>query len=196
MRKIKIITVGILSLLMVACGSGEDELSLKQEELRFELGSEVNLVKEDIVDTDDNDVLEDVVLSVDTGDEEVTEIKDNMGSVVSILNLPVGEYNANVEYEDKKIEYKLIVEDTTAPEFVDLDDEIEVQVDADGSNGEFQDLNLNAYDLSEVVVTVAMDNVDLNKVGRYETVATAKDEYGNKTEKEITIVVQERTAEE
>lgn len=181
---------------MIACGSGEEELSLKQEELKFELGSEVNLVKEDIVDTDDNDVLEDVVLSVDTGDEEVTEIKDNMGSVVSILNLPIGEYNAYVKYEDKKIEYKLIIEDTTAPEFVDLDDEMEVQVDADGSNGEFQELNLNAYDLSEVVVTVAMDNVDLTKVGRYETVATAEDEYGNKTEKEITIVVEERTAEE
>ena len=191
MRKIKLLLVMLLGITLVACGSKEDKIELKKEVFTFELGSDVTFDKKDILKTEDKEILDEAKLSVVIDKEiavenEIVVEEDGKGSVLSISNLPVGEYEGVVEYEKEKAEFKVLVEDTTAPVIKSTKIEVEINTKEDLS------AKVEVEDLSEYILAIVMDDVDLSKVGEYKTKVSATDIHKNKTETEITIIVKEK----
>ena len=195
MKKVKLLGL-LLAITLVACGSKEEKMELKKEAFTFELESEIIFNKKDILKTEDKKVLDETKLSITIDEEiavenEIVVEEDGNGSVLSISNLPVGEYKGVVEYEKEKAEFKVLVEDTTAPEFKDFKEKVEIELNST------EDISAKFVidDFSSTKITVDMKNVDLTKVGEYKTTVTAEDEYKNKTEKDIVIVVKEKIAD-
>lgn len=200
MKKIKILLGIILLSSVVACGNDKPKLELKKDTFTFELGEDVKLKPKEVIKSDDKEVLNNTKLNADISEKdfEDKEVYDLIAynedsNELQITNLPVGEYKGIAEYEDEKLEYKIIVKDTIAPEFVDFNEKIEVEQ----NSTEDLTTKFKIEDLSEATVSLDMEKVDLSKAGEYKTTVTAKDAYDNETTKDITIVVKEKaTAEE
>lgn len=93
----------------------------------------------------------------------------------------------------KPIEYtaKIIIKDTTPPEFIDSVDEIKI------TEGEDIDIlsKFKATDLSDDVTLSVEKDIDNTKIGKQNIKVIAKDVNGNKTEKEVKIIVQAKPEE-
>ncbi|MDQ0362483.1 hypothetical protein [Breznakia pachnodae] len=200
MRKIKILLGIILLSSVVACGNNKPKFELKKDKFVFEFGEEILLSPEDVLKTENENLIQNTQLAADIDDEKMVreELSDMVTYVIiensiQIDGLPVGEYRGTAEYEDETLDFKIIVKDTTAPEFIDFQDKIEVEQ----NSTEDLTTKFKIEDLSEATVSLDMAKVDLAKAGEYKTTVTAKDAYDNETVKDITIIVKEKaTAEE
>lgn len=185
MKKVKLMIIGLLAMTVVACGSSDKtSIELKKKEFVIEYG---NIASEDAKDyvKADKDVLKETGISFkDVKYEE----REEDGKEIKYLE--VGTYKANAVYKDETLDFKIVVKDTTAPEFVDFKDKIEIEQEST------EDLStkFTATDLSDVTITVDTEKVDLTKVGEYKTTVTAKDKYDNETTKDLTIVVKEKAS--
>ncbi|MBP3871909.1 MAG: D-alanyl-D-alanine carboxypeptidase family protein [Faecalicoccus sp.] len=97
----------------------------------------------------------------------------------------VGEYV--LQAQDGEV--TLIVKDTTKPEIVT--DSLTVELNG---QTDFKD-RIEVNDLSECTVTVDTSKVDFTVPGEYTIMAKAVDASGNEAEKDITVIVEERTIE-
>lgn len=178
---------------LVGC-SPKEMLKLKEETVTKELGETVSIdPKEYLVDDTTQEVLEKTVLDSELLKDEGYVVNDEEKSITSKDKeyLKVGEYTFTLTYnESENKEVKVIVQDTTAPEFVKFSEEVSFQ---EGDSIELEKV-FDAKDYSEVKITVEGE-VDTNKPGDYKVVFVATDESGNKTEKECTIKITEKTKE-
>lgn len=171
----------LLGLTLTGCGS-TSKLELKKETFKVEYGEVVSTnAKEYLVKDTDKEVLKDTKVKFKKLENE----KDKS-------YVPVGEYKATATYKEEKVSFIVKVEDTTAPEFVDFSEVIEVE------QGYSEDIStkFKATDLSEVTIKADTSKVDFNVVGEYEIKITAKDKYKNKTTKTAKVKVVEKKAEE
>ncbi len=90
--------------------------------------------------------------------------------------------------KELKYDAEIIVEDTTAPDWVKSVDEIKVTA------GDSVDIksNFKAEDLSGEVDIQVQGNIDTDKVGEQKIKVIATDIYGNSAEKEVNIIVEAR----
>lgn len=103
--------------------------------------------------------------------------------------LDIGDYYLLITHEDESIQLILSVRDTIPPEFSNFTDKLSYEV---GSETVDLATLFTAEDLSETTITVE-GNVDYNTVGEYKVKVVAVDEYGNRNEKECTIMITEIT---
>lgn len=90
--------------------------------------------------------------------------------------------------KELKYDAEIIVEDTTAPDWVKSVDEIKVTA------GDSVDIksNFKAEDLSGEVEIQVQGNIDTDKMGEQKIKVIATDIYGNSAEKEVNIIVEAR----
>lgn len=99
----------------------------------------------------------------------------------------IGNYTINIKYQDQKLKKKVIVKDTTAPVFNEIN---EVSFEEGTENYDFNQ-EIKATDLSNVDLQYDLSSLDVNKAGDYQIKVFAKDSSGNQAEKEITVHVKE-----
>lgn len=183
MKKVKLLMIGLLAMTVVACGSSDKtSIELKKKEFVIEYGNPASEDAKDYVKAD-KDVLKETGISFK---DVKYEKREEDGKDIKFLE--VGTYKATAVYKDETLDFKIVVKDTTAPEFVDFKDKIEIEQDST------EDLStkFTATDLSDVTITVDVEKIDSSKAGEYKTTVTAKDKYDNETTKDVTIVVKEK----
>ncbi|MDQ0362544.1 hypothetical protein [Breznakia pachnodae] len=183
MRKVKLLIIGLLAMTVVACGSSnKPSIELKKKEFVIEYGDTVSEDAKDYVKAD-KDVLKETVVSFKDVKYENRKVDGK-----DIKYLEVGTYKATAVYKDETLDFKIVVKDTTAPEFVNFKDTIEVEV---GYLDDFTEF-YKATDLSEVTITVDHEYVDWDMVGEDTATVIAEDAYGNKTERKITVIIKDK----
>lgn len=101
--------------------------------------------------------------------------------------LEAGEYSILIRYKDKEYSTTLIVEDTKAPEFIDLPETLEFKVDEEVDwNGYFE-----ARDYSDFTIEVEDEELNLKAPGDYMITVRAEDCHKNKVEKTVKVKVVE-----
>ena len=177
--------------LLTACAKDNFQV---EESYTVELGSKVSTeAKAYLAKDTDKEVLKDTVITFKKDktysiDKKSKSLKPTKGEY-----LPVGKYHATATYEDEKESFVVEVKDTKAPTFVDLKEEIIIEV-----NAENVDLTkyFKAKDLSETKISVDKAKLDLTKEGTYGITVTATDAYKNaKAEKVVVKVVSLEAAE-
>ena len=98
----------------------------------------------------------------------------------------IGEYEIAFTYKDKKEIIYLYVKDTTAPNFINLKNELEFEKNKKPSQKELSN-KFNAKDLDKCTISVDDSKVDYSKLGIYEATVTVEDESGNTATEDITI---------
>lgn len=174
---------------LVGC-SPKKMLKLKEETVTKELGETVSLdPKEYLVDDTTQEILEKTVLDSELLKDEGYVVNDKEKSIISKDKeyLNIGEYTFTLTYnESENKEVKVIVQDTTAPTFKDFKEEIKVEQNA-------KDVDFNAFftceDLSVCKVETDSSAVDLSNTGEAVLKVSATDEYDNKLEKEVKVII-------
>ena len=158
------------------------------------------------VDTNNDFVLKNTYLSLEYGEQLSTNIHDYIDSdltnksliskikmdtsnikVEKDKNYPqIGEYEIAFTYKDKKEIIYLYVKDTTAPNFINLKNELEFEKNKKPSQKELSN-KFNAKDLDKCTISVDDSKVDYSKLGIYEATVTVEDESGNTATEDITI---------
>ena len=171
-KKVQIIlAITVMFSFLTGCGSKE-KMELKAESKDIEYGESISHDPKDYLTNEDEDFLKEVKV------ETTAENEDNKQYPA------IGEYEIILTYKDQIEKVKVSVKDTTAPQFVDIEDQYEVAY-----NTKLDSCLFKATDLSEVTVTLDDGNVDYKKAGEYQATVTAKDTAGNETKKEMTVVV-------
>lgn len=186
-------TAAISSMLIMACGCSkgkEASFELAKKTYNYELGDKVVLdVSKFLKEGTDQEIIDDTTMTsallTDTSSYEYDE--DTKEVISKNRNfLKVGSYEVELSHEDEALTVSIEVEDTTAPKFVNFKDEIKIRQNA-------EKVKLEDYfkveDLSEVSIEVDAPDFDVTKPGEYEGTVTAKDEYDNETEKDVTFIV-------
>ena len=175
----KNIMIGIIVVIMIVAGvslyliSSTPKLELKQETFKVEYGETVSDKAATYI-SDDFKAVEDVKLNLEIKNEKDKEYP------------AVGEYKGTVSYKDTVLEFKVIIEDTTAPVFKNFKDVIKIEKNAE--NVEYDEY-FKAEDLSGAAIEIDVTKVKLSKEGKYEVEVIAMDKYDNKTTKAVTIEV-------
>lgn len=184
-KKQKIIIAVIVAVVVVAGAVTaaillQNPLKLKKEEITVEFGQPISTEASTYLKKDvDKNIVKDTKVSY--------KAKPVEGQTYD----QVGEYTVKLIYENKEADVKVIVEDTTAPEFNATAD-----AGIDTIEGVELDLNklITATDLSGAEVTLDTEGLDLNKAGSYTITAKAVDKFKNETEKKIAVTVAEKPA--
>ncbi|MDQ0363239.1 hypothetical protein [Breznakia pachnodae] len=185
MKKVKLLMIGLLAMTVVACGSSDKtSIELKKKEFVIEYGDAASEDAKDYIKAD-KDVLKETGISFKDVKYEKREADGK-----EIKYLEVGSYKATAVYKDETLDFKIVVKDTTAPEFVDFKEKIEIEQDS----AEDLSTKFTATDLSDVTITVDVEKIDSSKAGEYKTTVTAKDKYDNEATKDVTIVVKEKAS--
>jgi len=177
--KTKGIVAVIIAIVAVVAGvslyliASTPKLELKQETFKVEYGETVSNKVATYI-SDDFKAVEDVKLNLEIKNEKDKEYP------------AVGEYKGTVSYKNTVLEFKVIVEDTTAPVFKNFKDVIKIEKNAE--NVEYDEY-FKAEDLSGAAIEIDVTKVKLNKEGKYEVEVIAMDKYDNKTTKAVTIEV-------
>ena len=165
-----------------------------EESYTVELGSKVSTeAKAYLAKDTDKEVLKDTVITFKKDKAYSVDKKNKSLKPTKGKYLPVGKYHATAVYDDEKESFVVEVKDTKAPTFVDLKEEIIIEV-----NAENVDLTkyFKAKDLSETKISVDKAKLDLTKEGTYGITVTATDAYKNaKAEKVVVKVVSLEAAE-
>ncbi|MDQ0361571.1 hypothetical protein [Breznakia pachnodae] len=191
-----IIAVGVIVVVAIFMqnDSKEVDLTLKKDKFVLEYGEAgVSSNPSTYLKTTDKDILEKSKVNITPAEYMCSSEKCENEVLKEFTG--VGVYSVSIIYNDGKDHEQTVdveIKDTKSPEFVDFKDKIEVDQDST------EDLTtkFTAKDLSAVKITVNMEGVDISKVGEYKTKVIAEDWYKNKTEKEVTIVVKEKTTED
>lgn len=131
---IGIVVIIILIAAYLSLQTPQPQLTILKETFVVELGDTISTDPKTYV-TADSEILKE------------TEIGIKLPKVDSI---PVGTYTGIATYKDEQLKFTVEVKDTTAPEFVDFKNKIEVEQDST------EDLStkFTATDLSDVTITV------------------------------------------
>ena len=154
------------------------ELSLKnKKEILVEYGNTVQYSFDDLIQTKDidRDKLKEI--------KKETKITDNLKNEDQKDYPAIGNYTINIKYQDQKLKKKVIVKDTTAPVFNEIN---EVSFEEGTENYDFNQ-EIKATDLSNIDLQYDLSSLDINKAGDYQIKVFAKDSSGNQAEKEITV---------
>ena len=149
------------------------DIPLRSTDIVIEYGSQFNPKPEDILKTNDQDVLRSV--KVHQPSLRYAQDKDYP---------EVGNYRLRVNYIQKRKsqskEFGLRVVDTTAPELVISEDGVSL---VESSEEPDYTKLFTVKDLSEVEIVVQDESVDYQKAGDYEIQVSAVDKHGNQTTK-------------
>lgn len=169
-------SIVVTLLLLTGCFHSE-KLIVKNEQVVYEYGEDILIDPEDYLDEVDEEIVDQIEIVTEDENVSIEDQKlvlfDEEGNKKEYVD--VGEYNLKLVYENEEKEVKVVVEDTTPPEFVDFLDEIKIEQNA-------LNVDLNKFfkceDLSGCTFTL-QDEVNLSKLGEYELEVLAKDDYDN-----------------
>ena len=187
--------IGVIGIVIVVIVGGiyyltreeKIELSLKnKKEIFVEYGNTVQYSFDDLIQTKDidKDKLKEIKKEI--------KITDNLKNEDQKDYPAIGNYTINIKYQDQKLKKKVIVKDTTAPVFNEIN---EVSFEEGTENYDFNQ-EIKATDLSNVDLQYDLSSLDVNKAGDYQIKVFAKDSSGNQAEKEITVHVKEKPKQE
>ena len=169
-------SIVVTLLLLTGCLHSE-KLIVKNEQVVYEYGEDILIDPEDYLDEVDEEIVDQIEIVTEDENVSIEDQKlvlfDEEGNKKEYVD--VGEYNLKLVYENEEKEVKVVVEDTTPPEFVDFLDEIKIEQNA-------LNVDLNKFfkceDLSGCTFTL-QDEVNLSELGEYELEVLAKDDYDN-----------------
>ena len=169
-------SIVVTLLLLTGCFHSE-KLIVKNEQVVYEYGEDILIDPEDYLDEVDEEIVDQIEIVTEDENVSIEDQKlvlfDEEGNKKEYVD--VGEYDLKLVYENEEKEVKVVVEDTTPPEFVDFLDEIKIEQNA-------LNVDLNKFfkceDLSGCTFTL-QDEVNLSELGEYELEVLAKDDYDN-----------------
>lgn len=135
--------------------------------------------------------IEDYIVLDNISDEEKNKILSNGEIKIddSIYNennfLEIGEYSVAVSYNNQVNHCRLIVEDTTPPQFMSDED---IVIDYGNEEYDFEE-KIKATDLQDVTYTYDRSEIQFNKAGDYTLHVIAQDSSGNKSEKDFVVTI-------
>ena len=171
--------IAIVVALVVFIFMNQSSLKVKSKEVIVEYGQQISLEPKDYLDEDNEKVIKNTTAS----------IKEDVALEQGKDYYPVGEYTLVLTCDKESTEVKIIVKDTTAPEFKDFKDTVETVKDV---KQEYAKL-YTVEDLSKTEITVDDTNVKYDTVGEYKATVKATDTSKNETSKEITVKITEPT---
>ena len=184
-RKTVIIVACIaVVIIAVALGLFISQPKVKEDSFTFEYGKKVEIDTSAIFG-DNSDKVKDIKVDYSS----LKMVKDKDYPEVGEYELPFT-YRTMIKHSDK---LKVVVKDTTKPEFTSFSEKIEV---AKGN----KDFDFKSYfkasDLSNCTLDIDTKDVKFDKEGDYTAEVTATDAYNNKESKKFTVVVkaEEKTA--
>lgn len=153
------VMLGMISLVLVGCGAPKQI----NDSVTIEAGDELVLEASDFFESEDGIEFDDS--AVDTS--------------------KVGEYEVTATYKNKEFNIKVDVVDTTAPEFELTQDSV---VTNDLESLEAESLVKSIEDVSDTTAELKFET-EPEEDGEYEASVVVTDEYGNSSEKSITVVL-------
>lgn len=189
MKKKVLISFIIILFLVMICGiifmiflnERESQITLIQDKVIIEYGKTYNPNIEELIDLSKYDFI----------DSKEVRIENNIENEKDKDYPAVGEYEINVYYKKKKLQQRIEVKDTVAPE-LSIKDSIEIPFNIDLSTYNLKEL-VSISDLSEVKdYNINFDNVNSSVSGEYVATITVEDIYSNKTEKELKVIIKEK----
>lgn len=176
MKKLKLLLTSAL-IVSFLTGCSSEKMKLKTNTVTIEYGNNVSSDAKDYLDNTDK-FLKEVKIEGIPENESEKEYPN------------VSEYELTLKKDKEEQKVKVFIKDTIAPTFTDVKDSYEVKY-----GNKFDVNSIKAEDLSQVELSIDGD-VDYNKAGTYKVNVVAKDESGNETKKEISIVVKEEEKKE
>ena len=211
MKKIKslnkkiFISIGLILFIIIAGviiinSFKKDHLPLKKDEITMEYGEKISLNAKDYLDIQDMEkdevetLYKKVKVECDAKNEVVVSKDQNGKEVKTKKEYPaVGEYTVTLTYDkDETKTVKVIIKDTTKPNFKDFKESIEITKDCNPKDGELASQFI-VEDLSNVTITVDDEMVDYSKSGEYKATVKAVDSSKNEISRETIIKVTEPT---
>lgn len=153
------VMLGMISLVLVGCGAPKQI----NDSVTIEAGEELSLEAEDFFDSTDG-------VTFDTTDVDTSK---------------VGEYEVTATYKKESYTITVKVEDTTAPEFELAQDSV---VTNDLESLEAESLVKSIEDVSDTTAELKFDE-EPKEDGDYTASVVVTDEYGNSSEKSISVAV-------
>ena len=172
------IIAGIVIIVVLVVFMNQSSLKVKSKEVIVEYGQQLSLDPKDYLDEDEKII-----------NKTTASIKEDVALEQGKDYYPVGEYTLVLTCDKESTEVKIIVKDTTAPEFKDFKDTVETVKDV---KQEYAKL-YTVEDLSKTEITVDDTNVKYDTVGEYKATIKATDTSKNETSKEITVKITEPT---
>ena len=170
----------ILMILMIGC---QKQIVLKVKEcVTVELGTKISSHVIDYLDTTSfsQETIHDIVSNT-----KLELIDQNEKSISLLQNIPIGEYQMRLSYNNQIAKVKIIVQDTVKPEFIDFLDTIQVSLGKQVSDDDFCVRDASNH----VMIEIDDDQVDYHKEGQYIAQVTATDSSNNSMTKDFTIDV-------
>lgn len=141
----------------------------------LEYGDNFHIDIGELLHTDDIDIINSATLtySVDFEEKGYPKLGEHIGSV-----------KYKHQGKEKAIDFRIIVDDTTAPVLVQKEGII-VELDKEIDYDDYFEI----IDLTETTYMVDESELDLSKEGEYKIVVSINDDYGNKAEYELIVIV-------
>ena len=159
----------------------DSKIVLMQDNVVIEYGNKYNPKIEELIDLSKYSFI----------DLQEIRVENNIKNEKDKDYPAVGEYEINVYYKNKKLNQKIEVKDTIAPE-ISINDNIEIPYNTDLTTYNFKEL-VNVSDLSEIrEYNIDFSNVNSGLSGEYYAKIIIEDIYSNKTEKEFKIIIKEK----
>lgn len=175
-----------LCTLLGACSAGSHPDIEKEK--KYELGETVTILPKDFITEGQSDLdPENMTVESDLKTSPEFEYNGFRGEVKTAGKnyLGIGEYSLTLVDGNKKYPIKLVVEDTTAPNFIMVPSR---RVVAAGATDQDVLKVFKAEDKDKADLSLEGD-YDLNTPGEYQVTVVASDPSGNRQTKEITLVV-------
>lgn len=167
----------VIVIIAVALGLFISQSKVKEDSFTFEYGKKVEIDNSAIFG-DNSDKVKDIEVDYSS----LKMVKDKDYPEVGEYELPFT-YRTMIKHSDK---LKVVVKDTTKPEFTSFSEKIEV---AKGN----KDFDFKSYfkasDLSNCTLDIDTKDVKFDKEGDYTAEVTATDAYNNKESIKFTVVV-------
>lgn len=186
MHIIGILLIGA-AMLFGGCGSSEPELKVAEQKV-IELGDEVSLKPENfLLEIPDESELEEIEVSSplkDTGKYAWNGFRESVTDLGKSY-LSNGTYDVTLRYHNRDYPTRLIVRDTTMPEFISPAAVVTIPL---GS----EDFDFSTIYRTEDKGTVSLrveGDYNLNKAGTYPVLLVAEDDSGNTNQIDITLNV-------
>ena len=159
----------------------DSKIILMQDNVVIEYGNKYNPKIEELIDLSKYSFI----------DMQEIRVENNIKNEKDKDYPAVGEYEINVYYKNKKLNQKIEVKDTIAPE-ISINDNIEIPYNTDLTTYNFKEL-VNVSDLSEIKeYNIDFSNVNSGLSGEYYAKIIIEDIYSNKAEKDFKIIIKEK----
>ena len=153
-----------------------EKIDIIKDEFVYEYGTDISRNLEDYA-SNDKEILDKAKFYFDVRNEDGKDYPK------------VGTYTGLVDYDDLITSFKVIVKDTTVPQFTYIPSSINVD---SGISMEELENNFSATDLSGASISINSDNLNLNVAGSYSVLVVASDPYDNSTSQSCIVNVIEK----